>query len=256
MPRKARADSLVFAQGLADSIAHAASLVMAGRVAIQSDRFDPEKVDKPGRQFPEHTRFILLPGKIWASRGALKLLTALETGIVSVEGKVCVDAGASTGGFTDCLLAHGAKRVYAIDVGRNLLHEKLRHDQRVISMEGINLRNASAGLLPEKADFLAADLSFISLTACVPNFLPWLKPNAALALLIKPQFELAPNEMVRGVVRDEIFRKKAMDKVIGFCTENCRLDLLCQMPSRIKGPKGNQEYIAIFKMPAERSEPA
>lgn len=227
----------------------AASLVMAGRIALVSERQEPIKVAKAGQLFPPDARFQLLPGRQWASRGAEKLQTILDAYPLDLTDAVCIDAGASTGGFTDCLLAHGAKRVYAIDVGRNLLHEKLRGDSRVVNLEGVNLRCAPVDLLPEKASFLAADLSFISLTLCVPSFLPWLAPAACLALLVKPQFELDASETVKGIVRDEALRQKALRKVEDFCVKEAGLDLLRTVPSRIRGARGNQEYLQLYRKP-------
>lgn len=249
MPRKIRirADELVCSQGLAESKDHAASLIMADRVVLLLENGNEIKVMKPGQLFDQNSRFRIVPGKIWASRGALKLLTIMEFCGLDVSGMICVDAGASTGGFTDCLLRRGAKRVYAIDVGKNLLHEKLRADSRVCSLEGINLRVPAPELLPEKVAFLAADLSFISLTYCVPTFLPWLEKGAKLALLVKPQFELPSSATVKGIVKDETLRQKALRKVIDFCETQCGLSLLHSMPSSIKGTKGNQEYMTLFQ---------
>lgn len=204
------------------------------------------RVDKPGHKYPCTTRFVLTGIERFVSRGAYKLLTALRHFDLDVNGAVCLDAGASTGGFTDCLLQHGAARVYAVDVGHAQLHERLRRDPRVISREGVNLRIAPPDLLPEAVDFIVADLSFISLTLVLPACMGWLKPQGQVVALIKPQFELGPHQTDRGVVRDEILRQSAVDKVLAFCRE--RLDLDCRgvTPSAILGPKGNQEYLACF----------
>lgn len=249
MPKKTRlrADELICAQGLAESKNHAASLIMADRVVLLLDEGREIKVLKPGQLLDDNSRFRILTGKIWASRGALKLLTIMDFCQIDVNGQVCIDAGASTGGFTDCLLSRGAKKVYAIDVGKNLLHEKLQEDPRVCSLERINLRIPNPFLLPELADFLAADLSFISLTLCIPTFLPWLAQDAKLALLVKPQFELPRTALIKGIVKDPSLREKALLKVINFCEHECGLKLLHSMPSSIKGAKGNQEYLALFQ---------
>lgn len=144
-----RADQLVFMQGLAESREQARRLIMAGKVALSSEGLPPgappQKVDKPGHPYPEGTVFELLGQERFVSRGAYKLLTILDNFKLDVSGMVCLDAGASTGGFTDCLLQHGASRVYAVDVGKNQLHEKLRADERVINLEGVNLRAAIKG---------------------------------------------------------------------------------------------------------------
>ncbi len=243
MAARARADQLVFEQGLAESREKAKSLVMAGRILLSDSG---EKVAKPGHAYPVQTRFRLKPGKDFVSRGAYKLLTILDAFNLDVTGKVCLDAGASTGGFTDCLLKRGAARVYAVDVGKNQLHEKLRKNPAVISMEGVNLRYAPASLLPEKVDFITGDLSFISLELVLPTCMRWLKRGGQLAVLIKPQFELEPAKVDRGVVRKEEFRQEAVSKIVRFCQNELRLTFLGVLPAQIKGPKGNQEYMALF----------
>ncbi len=248
MPQKPRlrADQLAFEQGLAESREKARSLIMAGRIII-ADSNPPVIVPKPGHAYPAETRLALLPGQIYASRGAYKLLTILDGFNLDVSGMVCLDAGASTGGFTDCLLQKGAAKVYAVDVGKNQLHEKLRADPRVINMEGINLRYADASLLPEKIDLLTGDLSFISLTLVLPACARWLKPYAHAALLIKPQFELEPAAVARGVVRRDEDRQRAVTRVVDFCQNNLDWQLLRILPAAIRGPKGNQEYMALFR---------
>lgn len=237
-----RADQLVFEQGLAESREKAKSLIMAGRII----RPDSSLPFKPGQLFPADTAFSVKPGHDFVSRGAHKLATILDAFSISPAGFVCLDAGASTGGFTDCLLQRGAKRVYAVDVGSNQLHEKLRADPRVISMEGINLRHAPADLLPEAVDLLCADVSFISLTMILPACTRWLKPDALAAILIKPQFELTPDKVSKGVVRKEEFRQEAVEKISRFCTDELGLTKLGILPAKIRGPKGNQEYMGLF----------
>ena len=191
--------------------------------------------------------FILLEKERYVSRGAYKLLTILENFQRDVAGLVCLDAGASTGGFTDCLLQHGAARVYAVDVGKNQLHEKLRADDRVVNLEGVNLRSAPPELIPEPVDLVVGDVSFISLTLVLPPCLQWLRPGGRMAVLIKPQFELGPGETVKGVVRDEAARQRAVDKIVTFCGETLGLSCLGVLPAAIRGPKGNQEYMALFQ---------
>lgn len=246
MPPRARADLLVFEQGLAESREKAKSLIMAGRVRVAASGL---RVAKPGQPYVQDTLFTLDPGKDYVSRGAHKLLTILEAFNVDVAGKVCLDAGASTGGFTDCLLRHGASKVYAIDVGKNQLHEKLRANPAVISMEGINLRYAPAGLIPEPIDFLTGDLSFISLKLILPSCCRWLKAGAEVAVLIKPQFELEPAKVVKGVVRQEADRQAAVAGIVSFCENSLGLDFIGALPAKIRGPKGNQEYMALFQKP-------
>lgn len=249
-PRQ-RADQLVFEQGLAESREQARRLIMAGKIALAAPGpggAPPAPVPKPGHPYPGDTRFRLLEGERYVSRGAYKLLTILDAFRLDVRGFVCLDAGASTGGFTDCLLQNGAARVYAVDVGRNQLHEKLRADPRVINLEGVNLRHALPTLIPEPVDLVVADVSFISLTLVLPPCMIWLKPDGLTAVLIKPQFELGPGETVKGVVRDAAARQRAVDKILAFCSAN--LGLACEgvLPAAVKGPKGNQEYMALFRL--------
>jgi 23S rRNA (cytidine1920-2'-O)/16S rRNA (cytidine1409-2'-O)-methyltransferase len=190
----------------------------------------------------------------FVSRGAYKLLTALEHFSLDVPGFVALDAGASTGGFTDCLLQHGAKKVYAVDVGKNQLHERLRRDERVVSLEGVNLRLAPAELLPELVDLVVADVSFISLTLVLPSCLRWLKPGGLAAALIKPQFEAGPAALRKGVVLDPLLQKAAVDKVLAFAGQDLALANIGVVPSALKGPKGNQEYMAVWRRRSESEE--
>lgn len=242
MAARVRADQLVFEQGLAESREKAKSLIMAGRIVAPT----PHKLLKPGQLLSPDTRFELKPAMDYVSRGAHKLLTILDAFALDVSGLICLDAGSSTGGFTDCLLQRGAARVYSIDVGKNQLHEKLRSDPRVISMEGINLRYAQPELVPEQIDMLTGDVSFISLTHILPSCVTWLKPGAMVAVLIKPQFELSPEKVHKGIVRNEEYRLEAVNKVVDFCTGTLNFTLAGVRPARIKGPKGNQEYMALF----------
>ena len=244
MPSKARADQRVFEQGLARSREQARRLIMAGRVFAGAP---PVRVEKPGHGYAADTLFSLAEPERFVSRGAYKLLTALEHFAVKPEGWVCLDAGASTGGFTDCLLQHGAARVYAVDVGQAQLHERLKNDGRVISREGVNLRSAPADCVPEPVDLLVADLSFISLTLALPNCMQWLKAQALVIALVKPQFELAPRRVKKGVVREENLQQEAVDRVRVFCETELGLRCLGAVPAAVRGPKGNQEYVACFR---------
>ncbi len=276
---KERADELVYAQGLAESRERAKRLIMAGQVALApdpsflsgspsdnpgalnatspatlpSEENRPEstphlvKVDKPGHKYSVDTRFVLTGIERFVSRGAYKLLTALTYFGLDVRERICLDAGASTGGFTDCLLQYGAARVYAVDVGRDQLHEKLRMDSRVVSLEGINLRLAPLDLISEPVDLVVADVSFISLTRVLPPCMRWLKPEGKVVALIKPQFELGPHQTRKGIVRDPRLQQQAVDEVIAFCRSNLGLGCAGVVPSAIKGPKGNQEYLACLQ---------
>ena len=246
MAKKERADQLVCLQGLAESREQAKRLIMAGQVSyVRGDSL--ARVDKPGQQLPPDTRFEITGRERFVSRGAYKLLTAIEHFSLDVSGRVCLDAGASTGGFTDCLLQHGAARVYAVDVGKHQLHERLRADSRVISLEGVNLRHAEHTLIPESVDLIVADVSFISLTLVLEPCMRWLRAGGLVAALIKPQFEVGPGGTDKGVVRDDALRQQAVDKVLEFCRDALHLEAIGVVPSAVKGPKGNQEYMAVWK---------
>ncbi len=245
MAKKERADQLVFLRGLAESRERAKALIMAGKVFLERGN-GLERVDKPGRPLPEDAILSLAEAERFVSRGAYKLLTALETFSLDVTGFVALDAGASTGGFTDCLLQHGAAKVYAVDVGKAQLHERLRNDPRVVSLEGVNLRLVGPDFLPEPVDMLVADVSFISLTLVLEPCIAFLKPGGLVAALIKPQFEVGPGNTVKGVVTDEGLRREAVEKVMAFAA-GLGLENLGVVPSAIKGPKGNQEYMAVWR---------
>lgn len=245
---KVRADQLLFSKGLAESRERAKRLIMAGQVwRMEAGQKIP--VEKPGQQLAQDTKLALKEQERFVSRGGHKLLTAMETFGLTVSGMVCLDAGASTGGFTDCLLQFGAAKVYAVDVGKAQLHEKMRRDPRVVNLEGVNLRHADASLIPDPIDFVVADVSFISLTKILPPCIQFMKPGGQVVALIKPQFELGPADNVKGVVRDEALRLKAVEAVTIFCRDQLGLARLGVEPSRIKGPKGNQEYLAWFRAP-------
>ena len=251
MPKKMRADQIVFEQGLAESREQAKRLIMAGHIAIIPENelpegVKPELVMKSGHSYSVEIKFMLIGQERFVSRGGYKLLTAIDHFSLDVTDFTCLDAGASTGGFTDCLLQHGAKKVYAADVGHAQLHEKMKADPRVVNMEGNNLRHADENLLPEKVDIIVSDVSFISLTLIIPPCLKSLKENGLVVALIKPQFEVGPHQTDRGVVRNEAVRQGAVDKVVNFCEQ---IGLECQgvVPAMIKGPKGNQEYLACWR---------
>lgn len=248
--RKERVDQWLVEHGLCDSRERAKRLVMAGKVYVVAGE-KRERVDKPGRQFGEEAVFEVSEGERFVGRGGYKLLTAIEAFGIAIAGKIGMDAGASTGGFTDCLLQHGAARVYAVDVGHAQLHEKLRGDARVVVLEGVNLRHASDGLLPERVDMLVMDVSFISLTLVLPPCLGCVKPGGEVVALVKPQFELGPERTDKGVVRREEDQAEAVARVVEFARQECGLEVVGVVPSKIKGPKGNQEFLVYFKKPIE-----
>ncbi len=190
--RKQRADLLMLQQGLVESRALAQRLVMAGQV-----RADGQVILKPSSMIPENAILIIDPGPRFVSRGGDKLEGAFRSFSLDVTGKVCADVGASTGGFTDCMLQHGAERVYAIDVGKGILHWKLRQDSRVIVLEDTNARYIE--YLPEPVPFVSVDVSFISLKIILPVVRAWFSPSGGeVIVLIKPQFEAGRSQVSRG----------------------------------------------------------
>jgi 23S rRNA (cytidine1920-2'-O)/16S rRNA (cytidine1409-2'-O)-methyltransferase len=229
-------------QGLAESREKAKRLIMAGQVWLVRGA-DRSLVAKPGQQVPRTACLELKESERFVSRGGHKLLTALEHFGVNVTGMVALDAGASTGGFTDCLLQFGAARVYAVDVGHGQLHWKLTQDPRVVNLERVNLRHAGPDLLPEKVDLVVADCSFISLRLILPPCLQFLKDGGQVLALVKPQFELGPEHAVKGVVRSEEMQLAAVAQVQEFARVGLGLTPLGFVPAGIKGPKGNQEYL-------------
>jgi 23S rRNA (cytidine1920-2'-O)/16S rRNA (cytidine1409-2'-O)-methyltransferase len=241
--KRERADKRVVDAGLADSRTRAQALILAGQVVIGD-----HAVEKPGELVALDAE-VRLKGEPmpFVSRGGLKLQKALDHFAIDVRGLEALDVGASTGGFTDCLLQRGAVRVCAVDVGHNQLAWKLRQDARVVSMEGVNARNLDATALPFRAGVGTCDVSFISLTLVLPRIVAAVVPGAPIVALVKPQFEVGKGEVGRGgVVREPEKRLAAVEK----CAEAARA-LGCSVEgfveSPITGPAGNVEYLLYLK---------
>ncbi len=243
--RKERIDVLVVERGLAESRAKAQALILAGQVVV-----DDQRVDKPGAQVSVDAE-LRLKGEVlpYVSRGGLKLKAAIDRFGLDVSGKVGADIGASTGGFTDCLLQQGATRVHAIDVGYGQLHEKLRQDPRVRSRERVNARYLTEEDLPEKVGVMVIDVSFISLTQVLPAALAFLEPGGLLVALVKPQFEVGRERIGKGgVVKDAAARQEAIDAVTAFVREQ-GLTVRGVMDSPVPGPAGNVEALLVADKP-------
>jgi 23S rRNA (cytidine1920-2'-O)/16S rRNA (cytidine1409-2'-O)-methyltransferase len=236
--KKQRLDHLLTEHGLADSGNKAQRLIMAGLVYV-----DGQKADKPGHQYRGNVEIVVREPLRYVSRGGLKLVAALEHFHFDPRGSICLDIGASTGGFTDCLLQNGAIKVYAVDVGHSQLHYQLRNDERVINLEKTHVKDLTYDIVPEHVDALVMDTSFISLDRVLPFAWPFLKPGGWCTALIKPQFEVGPKLLVKGVVRDEEARKEAIDKVVAMAEELPGAKILGVTESPIHGPKGNVEYL-------------
>ncbi len=250
---KERLDVLLVKQGLAPSREKAKALIMAGNVYVNGDR-----EDKAGSVFDRDTAKIHVKGPAlkYVSRGGLKLEKAMDVFGVHVDGKVCMDIGASTGGFTDCMLQNGAKKVFAVDVGYGQLAWKLRQDERVICMEKTNIRYVTPQNIGEALDFASVDVSFISLTKVLPVVYNLLKDQGRMVCLIKPQFE-AGREKVgkKGVVRDPKVHEEVIQKVIDHVTSVGFLVLNLDY-SPVKGPEGNIEYLLYIEKTKEIPAPA
>lgn len=241
---KLRLDQLLVQRGLCESRAKAQARILAGEVLVGG-----HPVTKAGHAVAEDAEIRLRgEGLPFVSRGGLKLQGALDRWKLDVTGKVCFDAGASTGGFTDCLLQRGASKVYAVDVGTNQLHWKLRSDPRVVSIEQTNLRNWDAASIPDRCGFLCADLSFISLKLAIPPVLASLAPGAEAVLLVKPQFEAGRDDVGEGgIVRDPAVHARVCVDIWRFF-ERKELKPLALAESPIKGGEGNAEFLLRLAM--------
>ena len=243
---KKRLDILVTERGLAESRVKAKTLIMAGEVYVNG-----QKADKPGDTFSEDAAVeVRGKGLPYESRGGLKLEKAMREFGLQLQGPTCMDIGASTGGFTDCMLQNGAQRVYSVDVGYGQLAWSLRTDPRVVNLERTNARYLTREQVPEEIGFFSVDVSFISLTLILPAVRPLLAEHGQAVCLIKPQFE-AGREKVgkKGVVRDKAVHEEVIEKIRSFALEN-GFSVLGLTFSPVKGPEGNIEYLIYL----ERSE--
>jgi len=246
MPKKSRLDQLLVGKGLFPSREQARRAVMAGEVKVGT-----RIASKPSELLDEEAEIAVKPSRKYVGRGALKLEAALDYFKLDVHGKTALDIGASTGGFTDCMLQRGAEKVYAVDVGHGQLNWKLRSDPRVIVLEKINARSLSRRQVPEAVDLCVIDVSFISLTLILPSAFDLITPTGVILALIKPQFELQRADVGRGgIVRDQELHRKAQDKIVAFVTQSGD-DVTGIVPSVIKGADGNQEFFACIRKRSE-----
>jgi 23S rRNA (cytidine1920-2'-O)/16S rRNA (cytidine1409-2'-O)-methyltransferase len=244
-PSKKRLDHFLQTRGLADSRAKAQALILAGRVLV-----DGQRVTKAGALVAADAEITLKAAPHpYVSRGGEKLAAALDHFGVDPSGLVCLDAGASTGGFTHVLLLRGAAKVYAVDVGYGQLDQSLRRDPRVVVLERVNLRLLPPEAVPEPVNLATLDLSFISLTLVLPEILEFLGPGGGILALVKPQFEVGKGRVGKGgVVRDPTLQQEAVDKVAR-AARDLGLRVGPAFPSPLKGPKGNQEYFLHMQSP-------
>jgi 23S rRNA (cytidine1920-2'-O)/16S rRNA (cytidine1409-2'-O)-methyltransferase len=245
---KRRADQLLVDRGLAESRAKAQALIMAGLVSTAGRR-----VDKPGTALAEDAA-LTVTGRDhpWVSRGGLKLASALERFAIPVGGAVALDVGASTGGFTDVLLAHGAVLVHAVDVGRGQLAWKLRQDPRIVVHEGTNARYLTRAEIPEPIDLITCDASFIGLATVLPAPLSLAAEQAGLVALIKPQFEAGPTEVGKGgVVRDPAVHRAVRERVSAWVAAQPGWSVIGVTESPVQGPAGNREFLLYARRGGE-----
>jgi len=237
VPARRRLDVALVERGLAPSRERAQALIMAGRVRVAG-----APAGKPGRALRDDVVVDVLPGPEHVGRGALKLAGALDALRLDPSGRIAVDVGASTGGFTEVLLARGACRVYAVDVGRAQLHETLRTDPRVVVREGVNARALSAHQVPEPCGFATLDVSFISVLKILPALRDLLTSDAALVVLVKPQFEVGRGQVGRGgIVREKALHRQALESTARGAQE-LGYGLRGACPSPIQGAGGNREF--------------
>ena len=236
----ARLDILLVTRGLAVTRSKAQALIKAGLVSVDGKPTTKSSVDVAEESMVEVAGI----DHPWVSRGGMKLAHALEHFAINVKGMVAIDVGASTGGFTDVLLHYGATKIYAVDVGRDQLNSKLRLDARVVSLEQTNARELTAALIPERADMVVCDASFISLAKVLPAALVLTKPAAQLVTLIKPQFEVGKGaaDKGKGVIRDSSLHSAVCDDVSQWL-KNVGWNVAGIIPSPITGPKGNTEFL-------------
>lgn len=243
MNNKKRLDAAVFEQGFCESREKAKTLIMAGVVYVNN-----QKADKPGMNVKDDDTIEVRSNPLkYVSRGGLKLEKAMQSFDLQLDGFICADIGASTGGFTDCMLQNGATKVYAIDVGYGQLAWKLRTDERVVNMERTNFRYVTHEQIPEELDFCSVDVSFISLSIIVPVMRNIMKDGGKAVCLIKPQFEAGKDKVgKKGVVRDKSVHVEVVENTVNMMLNN-NMRVLGLDFSPVKGPEGNIEYLVYIE---------
>lgn len=240
---KERLDVLLAERGLAESREQAQRLILAGQVYSGG-----HMLEKPGHRFDKEIPIDIKQTARFVSRGGDKLEAAFEFFGLNVEGFVCLDVGASTGGFTDCMLQHGAAKVYSVDVGKGQIHWKIRNDGRVVVMDGVNARYMRKADIPEEIDFCVVDVSFISLTKILPAVIEVVRSGGELVTLVKPQFEAGREQVEKGgVIRDVKVREEVLSRIKTFGTDELKLSVVNDHESPVVGPAGNIEHLVFWK---------
>ena len=236
---KKRIDQLLVEKQLVETRTKSKAMIMAGQVFV-----DEKQINKSGEMFKEDVRIKVknLQPK-WVSRGAFKILHALNNFDIEINNKTCLDLGASTGGFSQVLLKKGAKKIYSVDVGKNQLHEKLQIENKIINIEKTNARYLTSATIKDKIDIIVCDVSFISMIKVIEPCLKFLTNNGQIIALIKPQFEAKKKEIKKGVVLDKNVHLRICDEYKKWFEENCLMKVIGLVESPIQGPKGNKEFL-------------
>ena len=236
---KIRLDQILFDRKLAESKSKAQAMIMAGQVFVEG-----KVINKSGYNIKPDAKIKIKDiGPEWVSRGAYKLIKALDENNIKVDNKTCMDLGASTGGFTEVLVKRNAKKVFAVDVGSNQLHEKLKKMKEIVNIEKTNARYLTKDLITEFIELLVCDVSFISLKKVILPCLNFLKKNSVIIVLIKPQFESKKNETKKGVVKDSEVHLRICNEIQKWFENECNCEVLKIIESPITGPKGNKEFL-------------
>jgi len=243
LKKKKRLDQILVEKGITQTRAKAQAIIMAGEVFVED-----KKILKSGSYFLENSKIVIKDrNKEWVSRGSYKLLKAVEYFNINIQNKICLDLGSSTGGFTHVLLKKKAKKIYAIDVGTNQLHEKLLKEKKIISMQKTNARYLDKKIINHKIDIIVCDVSFISVKKVIKPNLCFLKNHSIIIILIKPQFEANKKEIKKGVVRDPNIHNRICEDIKIWLINECQSKIIGLVESPIKGPKGNVEFLIVAK---------
>ena len=236
---KIRLDQLLTDRNLAETKSKAQSMIMAGQVFVNG-----KIITKSGNSFNENSKIkIKQLHPPWVSRGAFKLLKAIDHFKIDVRNKICLDIGSSTGGFTEVLFKNYAKKIYSVDVGTNQLHEKLKKEKKIISLENFNAKYLDNSVINEKINMLVCDVSFISLTKVIEPSLKLLSNNAEIISLIKPQFETKKINLKKGIVKDPLIHEQVCNYVSNWFKKTIKAEVVGLVESPITGPKGNKEFL-------------
>ena len=248
--KKQRLDQILVDRNLAESKSKAQAMIMAGQIYVERVQINKSGF---GIKIDAYIEVKNL-GPEWVSRGALKLIKAIKTYNIEVKKKICLDLGSSTGGFTDVLINNNAKKVYAVDVGTNQLHEKLKNNNKVISLEQTNARYLNKELFAELIEIMVCDVSFISLKKVIAPNLNLLANESVVIALIKPQFEVKKHELKKGIVRDSQIHERVCSEIKEWFIEECNCYVEGIIESPLKGPKGNIEFLLIARYQKKRRQ--